>query len=434
MRIKFTLLYLMFGLLGLNAQKKWTLEECINTALTNNLNIQQQKLVVKSKQINYQQSKNNLLPNFNANVGQTATFGRSLTSQNNYENTNSLNTSFSLTTNLLLFDGLKMKYDIEARKKELLKAQSDNKIIEKEIILNVTIVFLQVLQTKELVKNAKEQITITEENINKTEELIQLGKLAEGEIYQLQAQLAKEELHRIKVENQLRLSLLNLSQILNLEENTTKIMDISEPSNLFSKKLELLSVKKIYTKVLQNHPEIKSAEYQLQADKSNIKIAKSYYIPRLNLNVNWQTAYYNIYNKSNNIPFEKQLNNNSQTNIKLTLSIPIFNRLEVRNNIKKATISQDKTKLKIETVKKELRKKIEQYYLNAVLSKKRWEVAQKLVKANQTTYLFAMQKLAAGKINQYEVNIAKNNLSKAISEQTQAKYEYIFRLKLIELI
>ena len=168
---------------GVSAQRAWTLEQCIDTALANNRGIKQQRLMQKSKEIAYKQSKNTLLPNLNANVNQDFSFGRSLDDNYNYQNSNSRGTSFGISSGLLLFDGMKMKYNIEARKSELLAAGADVQKVEKDIILNVSTVFLQALQNKEMLKNAENQLNITKENIERRTELIKVGKLAEGEIY-----------------------------------------------------------------------------------------------------------------------------------------------------------------------------------------------------------------------------------------------------------
>ncbi len=345
MKVKIILLFIVFlnVTFGLFAQKKWTLEQCVNTALTNNLDIKQQKLISKSKEIEYRQAKNNLLPNLNGNVGQTFTFGRSLTSENSYINANSQNSSLELNTSLMLFDGLKMKYDIEVRKIELLQSKSDLKIVEKDIILNVSIVFLQVLQNKELLKNAENQISITQQNIERIKELVKSGKLAEGEIYELQAQLAKEELIKVRAENKLKLSLLDLSQIMNLNNDEgEKIKDIIYPEELYTDNLALLSIDEIYENALKNRPEIQSVKYQLQNNSNYIKIAKSYYMPYLSLGANWQTGYYYTNNNKNNFSFIKQFNSNMQTGIRLDLAIPIFNKFKTKNNIEKLLLDKEK--------------------------------------------------------------------------------------------
>lgn len=424
--------FLLFSVLPVSAQRSWTLQQCVDTALVNNRNIKQQKLSYKSKEISYNQAKADRLPNLNASIGQNFNFGRSLGVDNTYQNSNSQNTSFSVSSGLMLFNGFRMKNAIEARQSELLAAGADVEKIEKDIILNVSGVFLQVLQNKELLQNAENQLQITRENIIRRKELIDAGKLAQGEIYELQAQEAKEELSRVQAENQLQLSLLDLAQVLEIEH--FQDIDVVIPANLLENELALLSANEVYSSALATRPEIKSAQYRLASNLKNIEIAKAGYLPSLSAGAQWGTGYYNMSNIPVNTSFGNQFSNNMSTGIGLSLSIPIFNRYEVKNQVENAKISVESSKIEIENTKIELRKTIQQAYYNAIAAKNRWESSQKSVKANEESYRFASQKFEVGRANQYEVNLAKTNLTQSISEQTQAKYEYVFRMKILELM
>lgn len=421
---------------SVSAQKAWTLEQCIDTALANNRTIRQQQLAYKSKEIAYKQSKYDLLPNLNGSVNQDFGFGRSLDDSYNYVNSNSRGTSFGIGTNLLLFDGMKMKYNIEAKEKELLASGTDLSKVERDIILNVSTVFLQVLQNKELLKNTENQLAITRENIERRKELINAGKLAEGEMYELLAQEAKEDLSRVQAENSLKLSLLDLAQVMNLE--TENNLDVIVPEDLLSNELSVLSADAVYASALQNRPEIKGAQYRLQTSEKNVQIAKSYYFPKLSLSANVGTGYnnlaVNLQAPTEKYTFGKQLSDKLSSSVGLSLSIPIFDKFQTRSQIESAKLDVENSKIEIDKTKLDLRKNIEQAYYNAIAAKNRWASAQKSVKANEEAYRFASQKFEAGRANQFESNQAKTNLAQAISEQTQAKYEYVFRLKLLELM
>jgi len=423
---------LLLAAAQLPAQRIWTLEQCIDTALSNNRNIKQQQLSYKSKEISYSQAKANILPNLNASAGQNFNFGRSLGADNTYISSNSATSSFGISSDLTLFDGLKMKYNIEAKKAELLAAGADWQKVEKDIILNVSTVFLQVLQNKELLKNAESQLELTRNNLIQRKELIKMGKLAEGEIYELQAQEAKEELQRVQAENNLQISKLDLSQVMDLEDFQN--LDVMVPANLMENELALLSAEEVYNSALLTRPELKAAQYRLQSSEKNIAIAKADYLPSLGFGAQVGTGYYNMSRLPANESFNDQISNNLSTALGFRLSIPIFNRFEVKNRVKSAKIEVENTKIEIEKTKIELRKTIQQAYYNAIAAKNRWESSQKSVRANEEAYRFASQKFESGRANQYEVNIAKNNLAQSLSEQTQAKYEYVFRMKLLELM
>ena len=416
----------------LPAQRLWTLEQCIDTALTHNRNIKQQQLSYKAKEIAYAQAKANLLPNLNASAGQNFNFGRSLGADNTYISSNSATSSFGISSDLTLFDGLKMKYNIEAKKADLLASGADWLKVEKDIILNVSTVFLQVLQNKELLQNAANQLDLTRKNMTQRKELIRAGKLAEGEIYELQAQEAKEEFSLVQAENNLQLSKLDLSQVMDLED--FKDLDIVVPANLMENELALLSAEEVYNSAVQSRPELKAAEFRLQSSEKNIAIAKADYLPSLGFGAQIGTGYYNMSRLPVNEAFGDQISNNLSTALGFRLSIPVFNRFEVKNRVKSAKLEVENSKIEIEKTKIELRKSIEQAYFNAIAAKNRWESSQKSVRANEEAFRFASQKFESGRANQYEVNIAKNNLAQSLSEQTQAKYEYVFRMKLLELM
>ena len=428
----FLTITLIFCTLQISAQRVWTLQECVDTALMNNRNIKQQRLNYKSKVISYNQAKSDRLPNLNASIGQNFNFGRSLSVDNTYQNSNSQNTSFSVSSGVNLYNGFRMKNAIEARQAELMAAGADVQKIEKDIILNVSAAFLQVLQNKELLRNADNQLQITRENIARRKELIEAGKLAQGEIFEIQAQEAKEELSRVQAENQLQLSLLDLAQVLELDH--FQDIDVAVPVNLLENELALLSADEVYISALASRPEIRSAQYRLESSLKNIEIARAGYLPSLSLGAQWGTGYYNMSNMPTNPSFGTQFSNNISTGVGLSLSIPIFNRYEVKNQVENAKLNVESSKIDIENTKIELRKTIQQAYYNAIAAKNRWESSQKSVTANEESYRFASQKFEVGRANQYEVNLAKTNLSQSISEQTQAKYEYVFRMKILELM
>lgn len=414
------------------AQRVWTLEQCIDTALTNNRNMKLQRINYDSRNIAYQQSKNAQLPNLNGSVGQNFNFGRSLAVDNTYQNSNSQTTSFSISGGLNLFNGFRVKNTIDARRADLLASGADLQKIEKDIVMNVSTVFLQVLQNKELLVNAENQLAITQENIDRRRVLINSGKLAEGEIYELQAQLAKEEVALVQAQNNLELSLLDLALVMDLEEIGG--LDVVVPNNLLENELALLNAEEVYGSAVLSRSEIQSAEYRLQSNEKNVEIAKSGYLPSLSLGASWGTGFYNMSNMPQNLPFADQFKNNISTGVGLNLSIPIFNRFETKSQVTSAKLNVESSRLEIENVKKELRKNIQQAYYNALAAKNRWEASEKSVKANEESYRFANQKFEVGRGNQYEVNLAKNNLTQSISEQTQSKYEYVFRLKILELM
>ncbi len=416
------------------AQTPMTLEECINTALKNNRSAKQQRLNSKNKDLAYQQARAELLPNLNASAGQTFTFGRSIGIDNTYKNSNAAQTNFYIGSEITLFDGMQLINNIKARKADLNASNADLNAVENEIRLSVTTAFLQVLLNKELLLLAQQQLEMTAQNIDSRTKLIDNGKVAKGEIYELEAQQAREETQRIQAENNLKLSLLDLAQIMDIDDFLTLDIQTSTAEDMIEANA-LIYPKETYAEALLHRPEIQANQYRLESRQKEVLIAKSQYLPKLTLRATTGSGYYKMNPLPPNAqPFDQQLKNNLSTSIGLTLNIPIFNNLQVRNKVKNAELAVENSLLEMEKVKIELKKQIEQAYYNALSAQNRWKASQKSEKASSEAYRFAQQKYDNGKASVYELYQAKNNLAQQLSEQTQAKYEYAFRLKILALL
>ena len=432
--MKNKILIIFFALLItglLKAQKPWTLQQCVDTALANNRTVKQQALAKKNKDIAYEQARKNLLPNLNASASQNWNFGRSLSVDNTYKSSNSSQSSFSISSGLTLFDGMKMKYSIDASKADMLAANADLEKIKQDITMNVALGFMQILLNKELLQIAEVQLGLTRTKIEQRKGLVAAGKLAEGELLDLQAQEAKEEMSRLQADNTLKLSLLDLAQYLEID-NFEK-MDVVAPAALSESEMQFLTADAVFQSALTHRPEIKGAEYRLKSSEYNVLIAKGNYYPSLSLGANYGTGYYNLSSIPNN-SFSQQLNDNMSAQIGLNLRIPIFNKFEVRNGVRSAELGVKSSKISMDNAKLELKKSIQQAYYNALGAKSRWDAAQKSEVASREAYRFTNQKYEGGKATLYELYQAKSNLTQVLSEGAQAKYQYFFRVKMLELL
>lgn len=435
MQLRYKLLYLLITvgtLLPIAAQKKYTLLECIDIALENNRDIKQQELNRQQRQVAYSQARADLLPAVNASSGQSFVFGRSIGLDNTYQNTNSSQTNFNIGADITIFDGLRMKHNIDARRADVLVSEADLERIKDEITMSVSTAFLQALLNHELLLIAENQIESTQANLLRSSELVNSGKMAKGELYEIEAQIAKEELNRVQAESSYKLALLDLAQIMELESFND--FDIaSPPAETLINETPLLSSQMVYESALVNRPEIKSIQYQLERSMKEKLMARSQYYPTLSFGANMGTGYYNM-SGGNNDPFATQLKNNVSNSLGFNLRIPIFNRFQVKNSVQNAEIAIANRRLEMDKTKLELRKRIEQAFFNAVGAESRWAAAQKSVTASNEAYRFAKEKHESGRANSYELFLAKNNQTQALSEEAQAKYEYAFRLKILELL
>lgn len=380
----------------------------------------------------YSQARAELLPSLNASAGQSFVFGRSIGIDNVYDNSNSSQTNFGIGADITIFDGLRMKHNIDARKAEMHASEADLEKIKDDIIMSVSTAFLQALLNKELLIISENQLESTSADYQRRLALVESGRLAEGELFEVEAQMAREELNRVQAENNLKLAILDLAQIMELESFNN--FDIVAPSaETLINETGLIPSEAIYESALVNRPQIRSMQYRLESSEKEVLMARSQYFPTLSFGANMGTGYYNMSGRPNDT-FSSQLRNNMSNSLGFNLRIPIFNKFQIKNNVSSARLAIANTQLELDKTKLELRKQIEQAYYNAVASASRWEAAKKSVEASNEAYRFTEEKHESGRANSYELFLAKNNQTQALGEEAQAKYEYAFRLKILELL
>jgi outer membrane protein len=414
------------------AQQKYTLEECVAIALENNRNVKQQEIGRQQREIAYNQARADLLPGLSASAGQNFVFGRSIGLSNTYENTNSSQTSFSVGGDVTLFDGLRMKHNIDARKADVYASEADLDKMRDDVVISVSTAFLQVLLNRELLQIAQNQTETTRANLKRRSELVKNGKMAQGELYELEAQLSREELSRVQAEGNLKLALLDLAQIMELEE-FDNLDVVAPPAETLIGEAALLRPEAACEQALHNRPEVRGMYHRLESSRKELLMAKAQYYPTLSFGVNMGTGYYRMGGRDN-AAFGSQLRNNMSNSLGFNLRIPIFSKLQTQNGVRRARLAIANTQLEMDRTKAELRKRIEQAYHNAEAAKSRWHAALKSIEAGSEAYRFAEEKYGNGRANAYELFLAKNSLAQVLGEEAQAKYEYAFRLKILALL
>lgn len=407
--------------------KKWNLKQCIDYAVRHNIEVRQSLNGIEKLRIERSSLKNSFLPDLNAGASQKFTFGRSLNQENMYEDSNIQNSSFSLATEISLFDGFKKGASISRNKFDVLAAEANRELIENNLSLKVTGCYFQILLNKEIYRIAQEQIRLTEEQAERTQLLIENGKVPQSQLYDVKAQLADEELTATEAHNSLRLSFLELIQLMELQGYDNFDIDSLDEEMTEMKSPDSES---IYASALNCMPQIKQAYYSLQSSLKNIKIAKSGYYPTLSMGAGISTGYYysgGAINRSFNLQFK----NNMQKSIYFTLSIPIFDRFSTRNQIRTAGLEVDNARLSLENEKKSLFKEIEKAYLDAMAAFEKYESTTKAVAANQEAHRYALEKYDAGKSAVYEYSEIKMKLADALSRQSQAKYTYLLKERIL---
>ncbi len=426
------------GMLAIAQTKQWTLEECIQYAIENNIELKQQEQEQKLREIEMSTSKNSWLPNLNASIGQDFSFGRAANEMGVLESRNGSNTSFGAQISMPIFDGLKIPNDIAARKLDLKAAIASLEKAKESLAINIASYYLQVLFNKEIMQIAKLQMELTGEQVARTEALVNAGKVPLSQLYDIRAQLANDEVSFVEARNNVELALLDLAQSLELERKGTDF-DIQTPQidDAIGQYMgSIIPPENIYNSAVIVKPQIKEQEYLLQSQRKMLKVAQADFYPRLNFNASYGSGYYYFYtglpDGTKNDGFSKQFKDNQRQVIGLSLTIPIFNRFQIRNNVRAARVNIVNRELMMENTKKILYKEIQQAYYNATASQEKYLASDKSVVASREAFKYAEERYAAGKSNVFEYNESKTKYSQSLSEQAQAKYEFIFRTKILD--
>lgn len=422
-------------LLPLNAQKKWSLRECIEYAQENNIEIKQQVLDVENSEVELSTSKNSRLPDLNASVGASYNMGRSLMSNNTYQDYNTSGMNLGVTSSTPLFTGFRITNEIKVKDLNLKAATEGLNKAKDNMELKIASLYLDVLFNKELLKVYEEQVTLTKDQVGKTEILVNSGKNPKSQLYDIKAQLANDEANVVSAKNSLDLSLLNLSQALNLMENQD--FDIEEPEigdNFIEANMSsLVSPNQIYQTAIEVKPHVREAEYKLESSKKSLKVAESGYWPTLSLGLGYNTNFQHIYNSGEkNASFGNQFKNNGREYVSLSLNIPIFNRFQTRNQVRQARLGVLNSELVIENVKLNLYKEIQQAYQNALSAESKYKSAEKAFQASEESFRYAKDRYEVGQISVYEYSEAQLKVLRSRSEQLQAKYDFVFRARILD--
>lgn len=425
----FTLFTLAFISPALS-QEKWDLEKCIRHAIENNLSIKQQEATKDQSDVELNTAKWSRLPNLSGSASHSFNFGRSLQANNTYQSLNTQNTSFGLNTSIPLFTGMQIPNNIALAKLNLKAAIEDLNKAKEDISIQVAQAYLQVLFNEELAGVAHAQVDLSQEMLMQKEEYFKNGKASEAEWYEAKARVAQDQLSAVQADNNLKLALLDLSQLLELP-SPDNFGIVSPDINLDKYFDKISSPSEIYNEAILSKPSIKAAQYRLEGAERSVKIAKSAYYPQLSFGAGINTNYYNVSGKVNN-GFGVQLKDNFSQYLGFQLSIPLFNRFSTRNQVRSAKIRKITLNWQLEESKKTLYKEIQQAYYNAVGAESRFESSVTADKAAEASFNLMKEKYSEGKANATEYNESRTAWMKAVSEKIQAKYDYIFRTKILD--
>ena len=456
--VYFTLIFLYT-----TAQQKWTLQQCIEQGIKYNLNILQADVNQQIAKINYDQSEAAILPSLNAGASHTYNIGRTIDRYTNtFANSNVLSQNFYIGSQVTLWSGLSQYNLIKQNQYNYLAGKENLEQRKNDLALNIATLFLQVIYNQELVKVAESQQEISKIQFDRIKLLVDAGSLAKSNQLDINAQLANDEFNLISSKNAYGMSLLNLKQLINLDTlNNFDIEkpDFAEPTGSFAS----LTAWDIYQTALKNQHGIKSAEFNLLAAEKSLAAAKGRVSPSLVLNGSIGTGYsglakrvtgytktglYNVYATSNGLaivdpieiavpvledtPFKNQFNDNVNKSFGFSLNVPLFNGLSTFSSIKTAQLQQLNSKYNYDLTKQQLFKTIAQAFADAQAGLNKYQAAIMAKEAAELSFNFNKQKFEAGALGLVDFNLAKNRLLKSQSDVLNAKFDFIFKLKVLD--
>ena len=432
-----------FGLSTHAQSKKWTLEECIKYAIQNNISIKQTELDTKTAEIDKKGAVGNFLPSLNANASHSWNIGLNQDITTGLlRNQTTQFTSAGANVGIDIYKGLqnqntlrKANLSIVAAKYQLLKMQED-------IALNVANAFLQVLFNKENLKVQQQQLAINQKQYSRSEELVKAGSVPRGDLLDIKATVASNNQNVINAENTLLISKLSLAQLLQLKEfdsfDVVDGTDIKDENNIMAQ-----TPTAIYEKAKESRTELKIAKTNLEIAEKNVAIAKGAFQPTLQgfYSFNSRVSYADVpaFDSSGNIigtkspsPFFTQFSDNKGQSFGAQLSIPIFNGFSTKNNLERTKVSLEKSKIALEQKDLDLQRNVYTAFTDAKGALNAHESSIVALEARQEAYNYAKEKYAVGLMNSFDFNQSQTLLTNAQSEVLRTKYDYIFKIKILE--
>ena len=430
------------GLSGHAQTKQWTLEECVRYALDNNITIKQTELDVKTADIDKKGAFGNYLPSVSGNASHSWNIGLNQdVTTGLLRNQTTQYSSVGLNAGVDIYKGLqnqnayrKAKLSIVASKYQLLKMQED-------ISLNVANAFLQILSNKEDLKIKKEQLIIDEKRLKRSEEMVNAGTIPRGDLYDLKATVATDQQNITVSENNLLISKLSLAQLLQLKEFTD--FDVVDDTNAKDENNILAQNPiDIYNKAKETRTELKLAHTNLEIAEKNVAIAKGAYQPTLTgfYGFNTRASYSDqIKLDANDKPYTvgpdpifDQFSKNKGHNFGFQLNVPIFNGFATRNNVERNKVTLEKSKIDLEQKSLDLQRNVYTAFTDAKGALNTYESTVVTLEARQQAYNYAKEKYDVGLMNSFDFTQAQTLLTNAQSNVIRSKYDYMFKIKIIE--
>lgn len=425
---KIILFLLLVGIQVSAQDKKWTLEECVDYAIKNNISIKQSELDLKTSDVEKMEAIGGFLPTLSANATYSMNTGASINPvTNQFQNQTFKSFSAAANSGITLFNGLANWKTLQRSKINQIANTYRLGKMKDDIALSVANSYLQILFNKEQLKVLISQNSITKDNLKRTQQLIDAGSLPAGDIFELQATDATQQQQIISTENTLLISKIALSQMLLIEDYAS--FDISdEVIDLPMTDLSNETPQTILVKAKESVNDIKIALSNVEIAKKDVSISRSSYLPSLSGFIGYNTRW----SESTPFNFADQLSLFDGTAIGLQLNVPILNGFATRGRVERAKINQERTEYQLKQTELDLETNVYQAYNDVINAKKSFEAAQKTLEARKQAFGFSKERYEVGLLNTFDFSQSSIALDNAQSEVLRTKYDYIFRTKILD--
>lgn len=415
---------------GAQAAEEWSLEQCISYALEHNTDIATGQLEVESGKVNLNSARMSRLPELSASLGGNVYFGRSPSRDASYIDNSQISGSLGISANVPVYQGLRIKHEIDKAKIDFEAATHNLELARKNISLNIASLFLQVMYDKELVSIAESQLELSSSQLELYRGQYESGRVSRSEVVRNESLVAADRASLTQNENTYILALLDLRQAMNLPDSIAIVPVMKDMEVPRIEEIPALS--QIYDQSVRLHPSIKYAEASLESSLLALKSAKSSYQPTVYFSAGYgNSVYSNLTDKSMNTSFWNQLQGNGNEYIGLSISIPIFSRNTVRNNVKLSKLNVTRQELVLSESQKALKKEIEQAYYGAIAAYSTLNSSQKALEAALLAFENEKASLESGKSDMYDYANAKAEVEKAQATLAHSKYDFILRVKIL---
>ncbi|MGB5404777.1 MAG: TolC family protein [Robiginitalea sp.] len=436
MKLRIITAFCLLSLGMLSGQvKKWTLEECVIYAVENNLSVQQAELDLRNAELDKSEAISGLLPNVNAQLQAGGNTGLTFDPTTNQPTNTTIQTATGNTTaSVNLFDGLRNYNALRRADMNKLANQYRLDDLKDDIRLNVALAYLQILSNKETLKVSRALFKATEQDLERTKAQVEEGVLPKGDLLEIQATAASQEQQIVNGENEVLLSRISLAQLLQITDYVN--FDVAdEDYNVPPSDVLLNSPREIYEKALTFRNDIKASEAFVDLAEKDVKIAKGAYMPTLSAFFQYSTRYSSQFRDpltGSDVSFGDQLWLNDGIFYGARINVPIFNGLNVRNSVKRSQIDLERAELQFEQDKLALETDVNRAYVDVKNSAKNYEAAVKTFDARRLSYEYAKERYEVGLLNAFDFGVAQARVDNAAAEVIRTKYDYIFRIKLVE--